>query len=70
MTGLIASRTAWRKSSHSGGDGTECVEVARADRLTAVRDSKNPTGPVLSFTQPEWTAFLAHLKHSDESFPV
>ena len=33
----------WRKSSFSGGDG-QCVEVAHAG---AVRDSKNPAGPVL-----------------------
>jgi hypothetical protein len=35
----------WRKSSYSGGGGNECVEVAST--LVAVRDSKNPTGPVL-----------------------
>jgi hypothetical protein len=36
----------WRKSSHSGGSG-ECVELARAG---AVRDSKNPSGPILTLT--------------------
>jgi hypothetical protein len=65
MTGLIVSQVGWRKSSHSGGQGTQCVEVARADRLTAVRDSKNPTGPVLSFAQTEWAAFLTGIKKSD-----
>ena len=35
---------AWRKSSHSAGNG-QCVEVAST--LGAVRDSKNPAGPVL-----------------------
>jgi hypothetical protein len=34
---------AWRKSSYSGSD-SECVELATG----AVRDSKNPAGPVLS----------------------
>lgn len=34
----------WRKSSQSSGEDT-CVEVAHT--LTAVRDSKNPTGPLL-----------------------
>jgi hypothetical protein len=33
----------WRKSSRSIGNAGECVEVAHA-----LRDSKNPTGPVLS----------------------
>lgn len=35
----------WRKSSYSSGQGGECVELAY---LGAVRDSKNPQGPVLS----------------------
>lgn len=35
----------WRRSSFSGGGGNECIELAEG--LGAVRDSKNPTGPVL-----------------------
>ena len=35
----------WRKSSFSGGENNECVEIAEG--LGAVRDSKNPTGPIL-----------------------
>lgn len=52
----------WRKSTHSNNGG-DCVEVAvnlaTADDVVLVRDSKNPTGPVLRFTRAEWTAFLA-----------
>ncbi|WP_059007062.1 DUF397 domain-containing protein [Streptomyces specialis] len=48
----------WTKSSHSGGNGA-CVEVrSSAPRLLAVRDSKNPTGPLLGFPAGSWTAFL------------
>ena len=36
----------WRKSSYSGGEGGNCVEVN--DDLTAIRDSKNPNGPVVT----------------------
>jgi len=36
----------WRKSSYSGGNNGECVELAHT--LEAVRDSKNPIGPVLT----------------------
>jgi len=36
----------WRKSSYSGGNNGACVEVAH--NLEAVRDSKNPFGPVLT----------------------
>jgi hypothetical protein len=53
----------WRKSSLSGGDGSNCVEVAhlRGGRR-AVRDSKDRNGPALVFTPAEWTAFLGHVK--------
>ena len=36
----------WRKSSHSGGNN-ECVELAFVGGVGAIRDSKNPDGPVL-----------------------
>jgi hypothetical protein len=38
----------WRKSSRSGAVGN-CVELAPLGELTAVRDSKCPTGPALVF---------------------
>ena len=37
---------AWRKSSYSNG-ATQCVEAASIGGLTAIRDSKDPEGPVL-----------------------
>jgi Domain of unknown function (DUF397) len=50
----------WRKSSYSGTNGGNCVEVAsNLPGIVAVRDSKNPSGPALTFTPHEWTAFLA-----------
>ncbi|MGK4584386.1 DUF397 domain-containing protein [Kitasatospora sp. HPMI-4] len=48
----------WFKSSHSGGEGGECVEVALATDAVLVRDSKDEHGPQLSFTPEEWTAFV------------
>ncbi|MGW1495209.1 DUF397 domain-containing protein [Streptomyces sp. NPDC002402] len=51
---------AWRKSTHSGGDGGEsCVEVLdNMPGVVPVRDSKNPTGPVLVIGAASWTAFV------------
>ena len=56
MTGAV-----WRKSTRSGNGGN-CVEVATnrvaAAGIVAVRDSKDPTGPALTFTAAEWCAFI------------
>lgn len=55
-------RAAWRKSSLSGGDGGNCVEIARIGDQVAVRDSKHPRGAVLAFTAAEWEAFIGGVK--------
>lgn len=49
----------WRKSTHSGSDGGDCVEVASCPAAVHVRDSKDRTGPVLTFTPDTWAAFIA-----------
>lgn len=46
----------WHKSSASGAQG--CVEVARSTEHVWVRDSKDPSSPILGFTRLEWAAFL------------
>lgn len=52
----------WRKSSASTNNGA-CVEMAAlADGSVAVRDSKNPTGDVLMFTQAEMRAWISGVK--------
>lgn len=48
----------WKKSSHSGTESANCVEVARTPALVAVRDSKDPHGPILTFTPVTFAAFL------------
>jgi hypothetical protein len=53
----------WRKSSHSSQNG--CVEVAHGDHQIAVRDSKDPSGPMLLFTRLEWQAFLAGVQDGE-----
>jgi hypothetical protein len=54
----------WRKSSYSGDQGN-CVEVITASGGMAVRDSKDPDGPVLRFTDSEWRAFIAGVKDGE-----
>ncbi|MEU1625833.1 DUF397 domain-containing protein [Streptomyces sp. NPDC020096] len=50
---------AWKKSSYSGAHGA-CVEVRTPGvHAIAVRDSKDPQGPSLSFSSESWAAFIA-----------
>ncbi|WP_433491035.1 DUF397 domain-containing protein [Nocardia grenadensis] len=49
----------WFKSRHSG-PSRDCVEVAGLGSGTVgVRDSKNPTGPVLLFPRSQWQEFVS-----------
>jgi hypothetical protein len=71
------SKARWRKSTFSGDNGGNCVEVAELtsrlentrpghdDTLIAVRDSKDPEGPELFFTPAEWDAFLNGVKANE-----
>ncbi len=57
------SNAAWRKSSFSGDNGGDCVEVARnLSYVVAVRDSKDPSGPELLFAPADWSAFLTGVR--------
>lgn len=54
----------WRKSSYSGGNGGECVEVAGARGRVALRDSKDPDGGVLALSKAGFGNVLAAVKAS------
>jgi hypothetical protein len=47
------------KSSYSGGEGGECLEVAVTSHSIHLRDSKHPTGPHLTLSPTAWSAFLS-----------
>ena len=55
----------WQKSSRSNNNGA-CVEVRQVDDgVIEVRNSTNPTGPVVPFTVAEWDAFTAGVKDGE-----
>ncbi len=57
----------FRKPARSNGSGgNNCVEIADLpDGGALVRDSKDPTGPVLHFTGHEWPIFIAAVKGNE-----
>jgi hypothetical protein len=54
----------WFKSSRSASNGA-CVEVAGTVTGVAVRDSKNPDGPVLRFNAGAWQGFIDSVREGD-----
>lgn len=58
MAILQGATEMWTKSSYSGGNGA-CVEVkSPVAQAIAVRDSKAPEGPSLTFVPGAWNAFV------------
>ncbi|MFC4535974.1 DUF397 domain-containing protein [Sphaerisporangium dianthi] len=53
----------WRSASQCNAE--HCVEVALTGGQIAVRDSKNPDGPVLLYTPSEWQAFLEGARNGE-----
>lgn len=53
-------RITWRKSSRSNSGA--CVEIAVGGASVHVRDSKDPTGPILTFDVSVFRNFVDRLK--------
>jgi hypothetical protein len=58
----------WFKSSYSGDQPGNCIEVAYDTDTAAaptihIRDSKNPTGPLLTVNSTAWAAFTRRARH-------
>ncbi|MFF8282024.1 DUF397 domain-containing protein [Streptomyces albus] len=49
---------AWFKSSYSGSQGDDCVEVAFAERAVHVRDSKDVSRPAFAVSREDWGEFV------------
>ncbi|MBV6700635.1 Scr1 family TA system antitoxin-like transcriptional regulator [Kitasatospora aureofaciens] len=58
----------WRKSSYSGNNGGNCIEVTDGSPGQLVRDSKDPEGPILSFTPTAWQSFVEAVR--TDRFPT
>jgi hypothetical protein len=53
----------WRKSTHSGSSGGECIEAGTAAGVVLIRDTKNNgEGPVLRVSAETWRAFTATVR--------
>jgi hypothetical protein len=63
-TSKLPSAT-WRKSSHSGDEGGNCIELADLDSAIGIRDSKNSDGPALVIRRREFGALLARVKSGE-----
>ncbi|MET9124514.1 DUF397 domain-containing protein [Streptomyces sp. NPDC004528] len=55
---MSATDLAWFKSSYSGSQGDDCVEVAITEQTIHVRDSKDVTHPYFAVGREEWTRFV------------
>ncbi|MDT0614332.1 DUF397 domain-containing protein [Streptomyces lancefieldiae] len=54
----VASGLPWFKSSYSGAEGGDCVEVAADTGVVHIRDSKAVTGPVIRVSRQAWAGFV------------
>ena len=62
MEGTDHSVMTWRKSTYSGGNGSNCVEVGGSTPVVLVRDTKDRQGPALRFTPDAWRRFADRVR--------
>ncbi len=63
---MSSNELAWRKSSYSGTQGGNCVEVAGHDGMILVRDTKDHGyGDVHNFTAAQWRVFVAGVRNGE-----
>ena len=60
---MTTNDTRWRKSSYSGANANDCVELDRHPGHTGIRDSKSPTGDRLTISTEAFAAFLTSIKN-------
>ena len=58
-----AGELSWRTARNC--DGGNCIRVATSKDKVTIGDSKNPDGPMLSYSRAEWVAFIDGIKRED-----
>lgn len=48
----------WVKSSYSGAEGGDCLEIAAGTHAVLIRDSKAVPGPVIRVSREAWAGFI------------
>ena len=67
MEGTNRGVTTWRKSTYSGSNNGNCVEVGVDRPAVVVRDTKNRAEAVLTFGPDAWRRFTATTKSADKA---
>jgi hypothetical protein len=67
MEGTDHALTTWRKSTYSGGNGSNCVEVGGSASVVLVRDTKDRAAAALMFGPNAWRRFAAAIKSTDKA---
>ncbi|WP_108987580.1 DUF397 domain-containing protein [Streptomyces coelicoflavus] len=57
---MNTSDLAWFKSSYSGSQGDDCIEVANGTHAIHVRDSKDQRSPELALSPAAWSDFVSY----------
>jgi hypothetical protein len=56
------SASTWRKSTFSGGNGSNCVEVGQRAGRVLVGDTKDRAGAMLAIAPDAWRRFAVSVK--------
>ncbi|MFJ9707889.1 DUF397 domain-containing protein [Streptomyces sp. NPDC101234] len=57
---MSATELVWFKSSHSGSQGDDCIEVAVTEQVVCIRDSKDVARPHFAVGREGWTSFVRY----------
>ncbi|MCL6731947.1 DUF397 domain-containing protein [Streptomyces neyagawaensis] len=60
---MSTTELAWFKSSYSGSQGDDCVEVAVTRQAVCVRDSKDLALPHFAVAREGWARFVGFVGH-------